>query len=356
MDFLKCFRLVLIAVIFGMSTAMYSSKVLEGYPAGYLGLVDCPNETAPIPTQDLKHLFMIVRGANSTKKISYNYNQTSLLAKDPYMDWSRKTIVYVSGYTGNPRASDATALEAHYIKLGYNVWCLDEFFFYMTKYSIAQVRVRQIAIYVGKMLADLTQPGLLDPAKVEMISMSLGAHVMSFIAKNYYQRTGKKIGRLIGLDPSGPCFRNKGPADRLDDSDADFVIAVMTNIDGHGIAAPIGHVNFYVNGGEYQVGDIPFIPCGNFCSHMKAYIYWLSALENPGRFIGVKCNSVQQARFRGCYDNVPMVTNIMGIKTDKSKPGIYYLSTKHSFPYYLGKKGLKEKTDKMVRQHILHSM
>ncbi|KAL0822295.1 hypothetical protein ABMA28_004403 [Loxostege sticticalis] len=298
----------------------------------------CPNETAPIPTQDLKHLFMIVRGANSTKKIRYNYNQTSLLAKDPYMDWSRKTIVYVAGYTGNPRMADATALEAHYIKLGYNV--------------CAAALVRQIASYVGKMLADLTQPGLLDPAKVEMISMSLGAHIMRFIAKNYHQRTGKKIGRLTGLDPSGPCFRNAGPADRLDDSDADFVVVVMTNIDGNGMASPVGHVNFYVNGGEFQGGDLPFILCGTFCSHMKAYIYWLSALENPGGFIGVKCDSVQQARFRGCYDNVPQVTNIMGLKTDKSKPGIYYLSTKHSFPYYLGKKGLKEKTDKMMRQHL----
>ncbi|KAL0871699.1 hypothetical protein ABMA27_004212 [Loxostege sticticalis] len=177
---------------------------------------------------------------------SFSIPQTSLhdslwgkFNKEDKLQWSRKTIVYVAGYTGNPRASDATALEAHYIKLGYNVWCLDEFFFYMTRYTNAAVLVRDIAGYVGKMLADLTQPGLLDPAKVEMISMSLGAHVMS-------------------------------PADRLDDSDADFVVVVVTNIDGNGMAAPVGHVNFYVNGGEFQVGDIPFIPCGTFCSHMKA--------------------------------------------------------------------------------------
>lgn len=194
------------------------------------------------------------------------------------------------------------------------------------------------------MLANLTDTGL-DPKRFELVGLSLGGQIVSFIAKNYRLLTGMNISRITGLDPAGPCFRNLGPEDRLDQSDADFVDIISTNIDGFGMAAPIGHVNFYVNGGEYQPGDVFFIPCSTMCSHFRSFTIWIAALYNQNSFIGIQCDSVQDAREKNCYDRTPQVTNIMGLKTDRSKEGIFFLATSNKYPYALGKKGLKKENE-----------
>lgn len=204
--------------------------------------------------------------------------------------------------------------------------------------------MRPVGFHAAEMLANLTKLGF-NPKKLEVIGLSLGAQTMSFIAKNYRLLTGMNISRLTGLDPAGPCFRNLGPEDRLDESDADFVDVVHTNIDGWGMAAPVGHVNFYVNGGEYQPGDVLWIPCNVLCSHVRSYTIWLAALQNPDAFIAMRCESVSQARTRGCFDNKPIVTNLLGLKTDRNKKGIFYLGTYNNFPYFMGQNGLNKENE-----------
>lgn len=204
--------------------------------------------------------------------------------------------------------------------------------------------MRTIGKHVAEMLAYLSKQGL-DPKKLELVGLSLGSHTISFIAKNYRLQTGMNISRITGLDPSGPCFRNLGPEDRLDQTDADFVDVIETNIDGYGMAAPVGHINFYVNGGEFQPGDIFWIPCNVICSHVRAFTIWISALLNPNSFIAMKCDSVQEARNRDCYDKSPVVTNIVGLNTNRNIQGVFYLATENNFPYFMGLKGLKKENE-----------
>lgn len=204
--------------------------------------------------------------------------------------------------------------------------------------------MRPVGIHAAEMLTNLTRLGL-NPKKLEVIGLSLGGQTMSFIAKNYRLQTGMNISRLTALDPSGPCFRNLEPEDRLDESDADFVDVVSTNIDGFGMAAPVGHVNFYVNGGEYQPSNILWIPCSIVCSHIRAYEIWVAALLHPNTFIAMQCESVQHARLRDCYDRKPTVTNVLGLKTDRRKKGVFYLTTQSNYPYFLGEKGLLKEND-----------
>lgn len=178
---------------------------------------------------------------------------------------------------------------------------------------------------------------------LEIVGVSLGAHIGSYAAKHWYANTGEKISRLTGLDPAGPCFRALPPNMRFNKADAEKVDVIHTNMDGFGMAEPLGHVDFYANGGEYQPGDIPYIPCLVICSHLRSIIYWWQAIEHPKKFVGVKCDSVQAARFANCYNNTEI--NYLGSETKFDRPGLFYLPTHNEFPYYRGKEGLKPENE-----------
>lgn len=202
--------------------------------------------------------------------------------------------------------------------------------------------LRPVGKHAAEMLAELTRYGL-DPKKLELVGLSHGGQAISFIAKNYRQITGTNVSRVTSLDPGGPCFRHNGPEDRIDASDADFVEIVHTNTEGYGMAGAVGHIDYYVNGGEYQPGDFMTLPCTSFCSHTRGYMLWLGALFSPNSLIAMQCDSIQDARDKKCFDRKPFVTNVLGLNVDKSKQGIFYLMTHNVFPYGMGAKGLKKK-------------
>ena len=56
-----------------------------------------------------------------------------------------------------------------------------------------------------------------------------------------------KIGRITGLDPSGPLFHSVPPSDRLDRSAAKFVDIIHTAGKWVGNSEKNGHVDFYPN-------------------------------------------------------------------------------------------------------------
>ena len=64
---------------------------------------------------------------------------------------------------------------------------------------------------------------------------------------------------MVGLDPAAPLFSIGNTDQRLDTTDAEFVDVIHTHsgylIDtGLSFVDPIGHVDFYPNGGRSQVG------------------------------------------------------------------------------------------------------
>ena len=87
-----------------------------------------------------------------------------------------------------------------------------------------------------------------------LVGFSLGAHVSGFVGKEL-----TNLSRITGLDPAGPLFEGYSANVRLDKTDADYVDVIHSNgdsliIGGLGAWEPIGHVDFYPNGGKAQRG------------------------------------------------------------------------------------------------------
>ncbi|KPJ03053.1 Pancreatic lipase-related protein 2 [Papilio xuthus] len=329
-----------IIVLYFLSVSIGDRRSEEGYPRGLMSV--CPGSTKPItiPRSQLKYLFFVVQGKGGSRQ-RYNYWNAKKIATDPRIDFNRKTIVVAIGYLDSTNFPISAMFANEYEARDYNVILVDNQRFSTVHYFLATRLMRPVGLHVAEILAKLTEAGL-DPSKLELLGFSLGAHTASYIAKNFQLLTGKNISRIYALEPAGPCFRDLNKNDRLDAADADFVQVIHTNIDAFGMAASMGHVDFYVNGGEYQPSDLNLFPCTGTCSHFKVLPLWILALKYPTRFIAIKCDSIQQARDAKCYDRVPIETNFMGPKVDVTKHGIFYLSTSKYFPFYLGKNGLKE--------------
>ncbi len=107
-------------------------------------------------------------------------------------------------------------------------------------YFKAVFNVRQVAKHIAKFMND----AFIMPKKVHCIGHSLGAHVCGYVGKEM------KLARITGLDPAGPLFGQRA-TERLDKSDAEFVDIIHTD-STLGYNSPLGHVDFYPNGGGSQ--------------------------------------------------------------------------------------------------------
>lgn len=88
-------------------------------------------------------------------------------------------------------------------------------------------------------------------SRVSLIGHSLGAHISGAAGKRV--RNGR-INTIVGLDPAGPLFDANNPVNRLDRGDAEYVEVIHTDTNSFGIAFPIGHADFYPNGGTGMPG------------------------------------------------------------------------------------------------------
>lgn len=119
-----------------------------------------------------------------------------------------------------------------------------------------EIRVSQVGEYVAAFIEFLGSETELSYNDIHILGHSLGAHVAGYIG-NYVQ---KKIGRITGLDPAGPAFETpylKDTDERLDTADANFVDIIHTCAGSLGFLRPIGHADFYPNGGTFRQPGCP---------------------------------------------------------------------------------------------------
>lgn len=127
-------------------------------------------------------------------------------------------------------------------------------------YSMAVANTELVGRQTALLILDMLVLGV-PIANVHIIGFSLGAHVAG-CAGYVLKEKGYTLGRITGLDPASPIFRSAtvlSEARKLDRDDAAFVDIIHTDgspvwTEGFGLLKPLGHVDFFPNGGREQPG------------------------------------------------------------------------------------------------------
>ncbi|XP_074787616.1 endothelial lipase [Athene noctua] len=229
-------------------------------------------------------------------------------------------------------------------------------------YTDAVNNTRIVGKSIARLLDWLQENPLFQLENVHLIGYSLGAHVAGF-AGNHVHGT---IGRITGLDPAGPMFEGVDPSKRLSPDDANFVDVLHTYTRetlgvSIGIQMPVGHVDIYPNGGDFQpgcglsdvLGAIAYGTIGEVvkCEHERSVHLFVDSLVNQdkqsfafqctdsSRFKKGICLSCRKNRCNGIGYNARKIRNKrnskMYLKTRADMPfKVYHYQMKmHVFSY-----------------------
>lgn len=106
-----------------------------------------------------------------------------------------------------------------------------------------------------------------------------------------------------------------------------------------GLVPPLGHADYYPNGGGLKQPGCGTDQTGS-CAHGRAYMYYAESLTNPDAWYAVMCNSTTKFNAGECEGNA--IEPFPRWEPDYNKPsGLYQLRTADSDPYGLGMDGTK---------------
>ncbi|KAG5864795.1 hypothetical protein JTB14_010648 [Gonioctena quinquepunctata] len=184
--------------------------------------------------------------------------------------------------------------------------------------------VPDIGRLLGESLYGLAVNNSLDLERTTIVGHSLGAHIAGRAGADLKGQ----IGVIVGLDPAGPLFFHAITSNRLDPTDAKFVQVIHSCAFFLGFRKPLGHADYYPNGGEIQPScrlDIT-----GSCSHGMSYEYYTESILTGG-FKAKSCDSYNDYKKEKCEENE---SSEMGtISLDQKANGSYFLTTNNK-PLY----------------------
>lgn len=146
-----------------------------------------------------------------------------------------------------------------------------------------------------------------------IIGHSLGAHTAGIIAKHL--TVPGKIPRITGLDPALPLYASAAKKWLLTPDDAEFVDVIHTSGGNLGFMDPLGHGDFYPNGGVAPQPGCGFDLTAS-CSHSRSWEYFRETIENEVAFPTKECDDLKQAKKGKCNADRDITPN-MGEKAYK---------------------------------------
>lgn len=141
--------------------------------------------------------------------------------------------------------------------------------------------------------------------------------------------------KLITCELLGPLFSVRDPSGRIDAGDANYVEIIHTNgptlwIAGAGIGAPIGHADYWPNGGTSQPGCLT-----NTCSHGRAVNFYVESIQH-NRFFALRCAERDDITSRRCTISPGEWMGGDRINFVKNVHGSFYLETNRNHPFAQG--------------------
>ncbi|XP_045470697.1 pancreatic lipase-related protein 2-like [Harmonia axyridis] len=241
------------------------------------------------------------------------------------------TKIIIHGFMSSIKQEVFTLNKDAFLKTGdYNVIGMDWSALCEFEY-LSAMRGAQIASqYLVEMVEWLVMQGV-SLKDMHLVGHSLGAHVAGMAGSKL--RSGK-VSRITGLDPALPGYNERGPHVKLDPSDAELVEVIHTYMKILGYARPLGHIDFYANGGRYQPGcpdiyDIWKIGESLHCNHARSYQYFAESVVNPKAFKCTRCVSVEEALGENCFEE----TDIYLGQPSTYRSGLYFFRTRKTQPY-----------------------
>ena len=278
---------------------------------------------------------------------------------------SRHTKIIAHGFLNEGDSFCADFSQAYFAtKMDVNILCIDweklasgGYFVGAAKNSIKVGKHVGRKLILRKLIFQLGQ----KPELIHVIGYSLGAHLAGHLGRTVFKKINRKIGRITGLDPASPDFPMY-ETNHLFKTDAQFVDVIHTNsgdlLDGClGIFEPLGHVDFYPNGGIHQPGCQSNRDCSGFwgffrclgglidifkgaCSHGKSYYMYLDSIKHrnvQGYLQSVQCQSYEAFTDGQCDSNlkIPMgeASHDFAKYLDDKKDQKFFLVTKESAPF-----------------------
>ncbi|XP_061819855.1 inactive pancreatic lipase-related protein 1-like [Nerophis lumbriciformis] len=267
---------------------------------------------------------------------------------------TRKTRIIIPGYLQNGEEDWPQELCKDMLKWE-NINCIAVEWKKGIKCQYAQAanNGRVVAAQVASMLTFLMGNYKQTAEKFYVIGHSLGAHIAGEVGSRI-----SGLARITGLDPIEPYFSDTNATVRLDTTDATFVDVIHTDGFpfntklGLGMGQPIGHIDFYPNGGEVMPGcktnkgtarDLDAIWEGtkpyDACNHVRAYQYYMESVLKSQGFVGFPCSDADTFAAGKCFPCAQDKCPLMGRNADRiavtniSSKTKYFLTTGSSAPF-----------------------
>ncbi|KAG8175498.1 hypothetical protein JTE90_009132 [Oedothorax gibbosus] len=212
----------------------------------------------------------------------------------------------------------------------YNVIVVDWTRLNSPPYSQAVANTRVVGAQLAKLINFIINNTETIAENFHIVGHSLGGHIAGYAGERI-----EGLARITGLDPAGPYFRDSEPEVRLDLTDAEFVDVIHTDggefvLTGLGINEPIGHMDFYPNGGRLQPVTTQYI--NTACDHGRANDFYLETINNyECKFFAVQCSNYNDFEAGLCPPGNHTVT-VMGFHNTPlpgfEPPAKFFLRTK----------------------------